>query len=136
MKKLLLLILSSLMLISCRYANDASDTAFDQFKASALLAKYETFKDLASAIDKKKADIAVYEQELLSMDVKDKDDKYYYQQRKSEMLGLVSMHNQLVSEYNALMSKSNYAFTNVGQMPQSNMTPLPREYQDYILHLN
>lgn len=136
MKKIFLLTLVLLLLISCRYANDASDTAFDQFKASTLLTKYETFKDLASAIDKKKADIAVYEQELLSMDIKDKDDKYYYQQRKSEMLGLVSMHNQLVSEYNALMSKANYVFTNVGQMPQSNMTPLPREYQDYILHLN
>lgn len=119
-----------------RACNDTADVAHKEFSASALLAKYENFKDLAAAIDKKRADIDVYQQELSTMTVEDKDDKFYYQQRKSEVLGLVSIYNGLVSEYNSAMSKANYSFTNIGQMPQSNMTPLPREYQNYILNLN
>jgi hypothetical protein len=95
--------------------NDTAKTVQKKFNASALLKKYEYFKDLSSAIDKKRADIQVYEEELSSMKIEDKDDKFYYQQRKSEVLGLVSIYNGLVSDYNSQMSKFNYRFTNKGE---------------------
>lgn len=135
MKKLITIIAASLLLFSCRYSNDASDTAFDEFKASTLLKKYEYFKDLSSAIDKKRADIEMYQSEISTMDSKDKDDKFYIQQRKSELLGIIAMHNQLCSDYNSAMSKINYAFTNVGSLPQGATTPLPREVKPYINNL-
>jgi hypothetical protein len=40
--------------------------------------------------------------------------------------------NQLAADYNAQMAKINYAFCNVGQLPQGATTPLPREYKPYI----
>ena len=88
--------------------NDTAQVAQKEFSTSALLKKYEYFKDLSSAIDKKRADISVYQEELSSMKVEDKDDKFYYQQRKSELIGIVSIYNGLVSDYNSQMSKFNY----------------------------
>ena len=51
MKKLFLLLSLSLVTIQC---NDAKDTVYNEFKVSTLLKKYEYFKDLSAAIDKKK----------------------------------------------------------------------------------
>lgn len=135
MKKIVLLICSLFLLVSCRYAEDAQDTTFKEFKASTLLKKYEYFKDLSAGIDKKRAEISVYEAELKSMKVEDKEDKFYYQQRKSELLGLVSVHNDLCSQYNSAMSKFNYRFTNTGDLPEGGVDPLPREIKPYINNL-
>lgn len=135
MKKLTLLILIITAFYGCRYANDASDTAYDEFKASSLLKKYEYFKDLSAAIDKKKADIEMYQSEIAAMDTSEKDDRFYMQQRKSELFGIIAMHNELCSEYNSAMSKFNYQFTNVGDLPQGATTPLPREFKPYINNL-
>ena len=127
MKKLLFLIAISLAMIQCK---DAKETAYNEFKVSTLLKKYEYFKDLSAAIDKKRADIEVYQTEISSYN-KD-DDKFYIEQRKSELLGIIAMHNQLCSEYNSAMSKFNYRFTNVGDLPEGAVEPLPREYKPYI----
>ena len=127
MKKLLFLIAISLAMIQCK---DAKETAYNEFKVSALLKKYEYFKDLSAAIDKKRADIEVYQTEISSYN-KD-DDKFYIEQRKSELLGIIAMHNQLCAEYNSAMSKFNYRFTNVGDLPEGAIEPLPREYKPYI----
>ena len=127
MKKLLFLIAISLAMIQCK---DAKETAYNEFKVSALLKKYEYFKDLSAAIDKKRADIEVYQTEISSYN-KD-DDKFYIEQRKSELLGIIAMHNQLCAEYNSAMSKFNYRFTNVGDLPEGAVEPLPREYKPYI----
>jgi hypothetical protein len=45
------------------------------------------------------------------------------------------MHNELCSEYNSAMSKFNYAFTNVGSLPQGATTVLPKEVKPYINNL-
>ena len=127
MKKLLFLIAISLAMIQCK---DAKETAYNEFKVSALLKKYEYFKDLSAAIDKKRADIEVYQTEISSYN-KD-DDKFYIEQRKSELLGIIAIHNQLCAEYNSAMSKFNYRFTNVGDLPEGAVEPLPREYKPYI----
>lgn len=117
--------------VCCRYANDAADTAFNETKASTLLQRYEYFKNLASAIDKKRADIELYESELSGGMPAAKDEREYYIQRRTELLGIIGIHNQLVSEYNSAMAKFNYNFTNVGDLPKSNLEPLPREFQSY-----
>lgn len=127
MKKLLFLIAISLAMIQCK---DAKETAYNEFKVSTLLKKYEYFKDLSAAIDKKRADIEVYQTEISSYN-KD-DDKFYIEQRKSELLGIIAMHNQLCAEYNSAMSKFNYRFTNIGDLPEGAVEPLPREYKPYI----
>ena len=127
MKKLILLLFLLFLAIQCK---DAKETAYNEFKVSTLLKKYEYFKDLSAAIDKKRADIEVYQTEISSYN-KD-DDKFYIEQRKSELLGIIVMHNQLCAEYNSAMSKFNYRFTNVGDLPEGAVEPLPREYKPYI----
>lgn len=136
MKKIIILFTILLSFSSCRYYNDASDTAFNEFKASTLLKKYEYFKDLSSAIDKKRADIDMYRNELSTFKPTDKDDRFYFEQRKVELFGIIAMHNQMCAEYNSLMSKFNYRFTNVGDLPEGANTPLPREVKPYINNLN
>lgn len=121
---------------ACGWFKNAAETAKKEFYPSALLKKYEGFKDLAAGIDRKRADIEVYREELLNIDKSDKDGRFYYEQRKSELLGIISIHNELCQRYNSDMSKFNYRFTNRGDMPESNAEPLPREYKPYILSLN
>ena len=127
MKKLFLLLSLSLVTIQC---NDAKDTVYNEFKVSTLLKKYEYFKDLSAAIDKKRADIELYQIEISSYTKE--DDRFYVEQRKSELIGIIAMHNQLCAEYNSSMSKFNYRFTNIGDLPEGATEPLPREYKPYI----
>lgn len=118
-----------------RYCGNAADTVHQQFSASALLKKYEYFKDLSAAIDSKRADLNAYKANLQDYKVTDKDSRFYYEQSKAEAMGILMMHNNLVAEYNAGMSKFNYAFCNVGSLPASNLEPLPREFKPYLLTL-
>ena len=127
MKKLFLLLSLSLVTIQC---NDAKDTVYNEFKVSTLLKKYEYFKDLSASIDKKRADIELYQIEISSYTKE--DDRFYVEQRKSELIGIIAMHNQLCAEYNSAMSKFNYRFTNIGDLPEGATEPLPREYKPYI----
>lgn len=118
-----------------RSFGDTVDTVHKEFSSSALLKKYEYFKDVSASIDKKRADLEAYKSELSGYKVTDKDSRFYFEQRKSEALGLLSSYNGLVAEYNSAMSKFNYRFCNAGTMPASNLDPLPREYKPYILNL-
>jgi len=117
------------------WMNDAQKTAHREFDPSALLRKYEQFKDISAAIDKKRADIDLYTaeiQEMKSAPSMDREDKFYLQQRKSELLGIIAVHNDLCAQYNSAMSKFNYRFCNKGELPATNLEPLPREYKPYI----
>jgi hypothetical protein len=119
-------------------AADTTQTVQKEYAPSAMLKKYEYFKDLSAGIDKKRADIEMYREEIISLDSTkntSRDDKFYYEQRKSELIGIISIHNSLCAQYNSGMSKFNYQFANKGQLPQSNLEPLPREYKPYILSL-
>lgn len=135
--RLFILLFAGPLIIGFTYNwfGNAAKTAQKEFAPSALLKKYEYFKDLSAAIDKKRADIEVYHSELKDYKIVDKEDKIYYQQRKVELIGIISIHNQLCSDYNAAMAKFNYRFTNKGDLPESNLEPLPREYKPYILNL-
>lgn len=117
------------------WVDDGTKTAHEQFDPSALLKKYEEFKDLSAAIDKKRADIDLYSSEIVelkSVQNMDREDKFYMQQRKSELLGIIAIHNDLCAQYNSAMSKFNYKFCNKGDMPVTNLEPLPREFKPYI----
>ena len=116
-----------------RMCGDTSRVIQKEFSPSAMLKKYEYFKDLSAAIDEKRATIDVYQSQLSG--IKDHEG-FQYQQTQAEMIGLISMHNSLCSEYNSAMSKFNYAFCNRGTLPASNLAPLPREIKPYILSIN
>ena len=128
-------------LASCRYANDGLDTAFKEFKPSELLKKYEYYKDMSAALDKKIADMGVYEsritelkQQYVGVARKDwaKDDREQMSIWQSELSGIKASYNQLASDYNSAMSKFNYAFCNVGELPKGAEKSLPREFKPYI----
>lgn len=114
---------------------DTTTVVHNEFSASAMLKKYEYFKDLSAAIDSKRADLNAYKANLQDYKVTDKDSRFYYEQSKAEAMGILMIHNQLVADYNAGMSKFNYAFCNVGTLPASNLEPLPREFKPYLLTL-
>lgn len=118
-----------------RSCTNTADTIHKEFSASALLKKYEHFKDLSAAIDSKRADLNAYKENLADYKVTDKDSRFYYEQSKAEAMGILMIYNNLVAEYNSGMSKFNYAFCNAGTLPASNLTPLPREHKPYLLTL-
>lgn len=125
-----LITLASMFLKMC---GNTEQVIEKEFSPSAMLKKYEYFKDLSSAIDEKRATIEVYESQV--EDVKDHE-SFQYQQLMSEMSGLIAMHNRLCAEYNSAMSKFNYAFCNKGDLPSTNLEPLPREIKPYITKVN
>lgn len=118
---------------------NAKQTAFEQFSASALLKKYEWFKDAHAALDAKVATIKVYDQRL-SHGVRDYGSDHSKWPRdvreqaaiwESEQAGIVASYNDLAAQYNAQMAKFNYRFTNRGDLPAGASEPLPREYAPY-----
>ena len=141
-KNITLIILSLLVLTSCgRYVRNAKDTAFKELKASTLLKKYEWFKDASSQLDKKIADISVYDNKMKSISEaypgvsrKDwaRDDREQLSIWASELAGIKASYNSLSAEYNSQMSKINWRFCNIGDLPDGASTPLPRNYKPYI----
>ena len=117
---------------TCNWFSTGVQVINDEFNPAAMLKKYEYFKDLSAAIDKKVADIQMYETEIAGFKVEDKEDKVYFQQRKVELIGIISEYNKLCSDYNSGMAKFNYRFANKGELPATNLEPLPREYKPYI----
>ncbi len=125
---------------------ETSQVVREQVGPRALLQKYEWFKNASAALDAKVADISIYETRLKSLadQYKNADgtaiprnkwaraDVESYNQQSAEVAGVKASYNSLAAEYNAQMSKINYAFTNVGQLPAGAEKPLPREYKPYI----
>jgi hypothetical protein len=133
--------LAILCIFSCRYIDNAADTAYKEFKPETLLKKYEQYKDISAALDKKIADIGIYQgriddlksvyvgvprQKWLSSDV---DQMNLWM---SEVAGVKASYNSLAAEYNSAMSKFNYRFCNVGDLPRGATIPLPKEFKPYI----
>jgi hypothetical protein len=122
-------------------ANNAAGVVQKEFYPDALLRKYEWFKDASAALDKKQADVRVYDARLTALIVANtglkrsqwpRDDREQSSIWMSEEAGIKASYNQLASEYNSEMAKFNWRFTNVGDMPPGATTPLPREYKPYI----
>lgn len=132
---ILLLIVLSLVSRACTWTSGALDTAQQEISAKELLRKYQWFKDASAQLDKKIADVKVYDRRVRAIEGKknatrtDQEQMYIWM---SEVAGVKASYNGLAAEYNAQMSKINWAFTNVGQLPAGATTPLPREYKPYI----
>lgn len=119
---------------------ETAQVAQEQFGPRALLQKYEWFKDAAAQLEKKQADVAVYDGRVKAMQETYKgverirwprDDREQINVWASEVSGVKASYNQLAAEYNAQMAKFNYAFANVGELPKGATMPLPREFKPY-----
>lgn len=117
------------------FAGRAIDVAKQQVDPAELLRKYELFKDESAQLDAKLASIKIKKQQIASiktmanMDRTNREQLMIWQQ---ELGGMEYSFNQLAADYNAQMAKINYAFCNVGQLPQGATEPLPRAYKPYI----
>jgi hypothetical protein len=104
-----------------------------------MLRKYEWFKDVSAQLDKKKADIVIFESRLASLTSAlpesrtewDRHDKADYAQMRAELAGVESSFNGLAAEYNAQMAKFNWRFAEAGSLPEGATIPLPREHKPY-----
>ncbi len=103
-----------------------------EFYPEALLRKYEWFKDAAAQLDKKRADVAVYEARLKEAKVIDRVEREQRMLWQTELAGVKSSYNALAAEYNAQMAKFNWRFTNIGDLPPGATETLPREFKPYL----
>ena len=146
-KWIILLVLISLplglLMRGCSWWSRANDVVSHEVDPAYLLQKYEWFKDASAGLDKKLADLKVYEVRIQSM--KDaykgkersdwaRDDREQYSIWMSEAAGISASYNDLASEYNSQMSKINWRFCNKGMLPQGAYEPLPREYKPYQIN--
>lgn len=120
-----------LTLLSCSYLTDADRLVYEQTNAHAALRKYEWFKDAAAQLDKKRADIQVYQSRMTGMETIYvnqprqswlRSDAEAYNTWSSEVAGAVASYNALAAEYNSNMSKINWAYADT----------LPREFTPYM----
>lgn len=118
----------------------ATDVIQQQVDPFELQRKYELFKDEAAQLDKKKADIAVFEKRFRVFGSKSMECPMTLNRTaleqcmvwEQEVSGVIASYNGLAAEYNGQMAKWNYAFCNVGQLPKGASEPLPREFKPYI----
>lgn len=119
--------------------SSAAKVAKQEFGPEAAMQKYGWFKDAAAQLDKKRADIQVYEGRIKAMDETYKstprtkwarEDREQYNIWSSEVAGVKAGYNSLAAEYNANMAKFNWRFANIGDVPQG-ARPLPRDFPEY-----
>lgn len=119
---------------------EAQQVAREEFGPREMLRKYEWFKDAAAGLDKKVADISMYDSRIakLEEDWKDtprkewpKDVRTRLDQWEAYRIGIRSSYNMLAADYNAQMAKFNWRFAEAGRLPEGATTPLPREYKPY-----
>lgn len=134
------LVLLPILLIGCHilgagwnWVGKSIDVVSKEVDPAYLLKKYEWFKDASASLDNKIATIQVMDNRIASIDKvtaqrSDKEQMYVWM---SEVAGIKASYNQLVSEYNSQMSKLNWRFCNVGNLPQGATEVLPREYKPY-----
>lgn len=137
---ILLVNLSSCAVLDA-WLTESGQVAREQLGPREALRKYEWFKDASANLDSKRADIKVLEQSLKDLEKnyagtsrKDwaQSDLDEQAQLKAELNGVRSSYNDLAAQYNAGMAKVNFAFANVGQLPQGATVVLPREFKPYI----
>lgn len=126
---------------SLGWFSDAAQVTKKEFSPSALLTKYEWFKDVSAQLDAKRMNIENAQARIKSM-----EDGYagtprnqwvradveQYNLWQNEVSGLKANYNNLAAQYNAAMAKFNYRFTNVGDLPQGATEVLPREVRPYV----
>lgn len=119
----------------------AMSVASEQLDPRRLLREYETFKEIHASLASKKQGIDVLQarvdtfmadyEGVARKDIP-RDDRNALTQMRSERSGMVLIFNDLAANYNARMSKINFRFCNVGDLPQGATEPLPRSYVLYV----
>lgn len=109
---------------------EAATVAQQQFGPAAAVQKYEWFKDAASQLDRKKADIKMFDARVGSVR-KNGGSPDAIAQAETERLGVASSYNDLAARYNSSMVKANWRWANAGDVPNGG-DPLPREYREYV----
>lgn len=121
--------------------SEAGQVAKQELGAKALLKKYEWFKTVSAELDAKRANIEIMKGRQTAMMTSygstprakwDRTDKEQFNLWEQEVAGTIANYNGLAAEYNAQMAKANWAFTNVGSLPQGADKALPREYRTYV----
>lgn len=133
----LLIIISGVM----SFGGGVAKVASNELSPTVLQQKYEWFKDASAQLDSKVANIEVYQGRITRMNKMyegmprthwnraDIDQVNLYE---SEVGGIKASYNSLAATYNAEMSKWNWRFTNIGDLPEGATKVLPREYKPYI----
>lgn len=140
---LLFIALIGLTVVSrgCNWIGKAADVVQNEIAPDNLLKKYEWFKDASAQLDKKMADILVYEHRLKALveaypnESRSKwarDDREQFSIWSSEVAGIKASFNSLAADYNSQMAKINWRFCNVGDLPRGASVALPREYKNYL----
>lgn len=121
--------------------SEAGTVAQKEFGATALLKKYEWFKDASAQLDQKLATGKVYESRFASISsgypngtsrsAWAREDREQFSTWQSELAGIKASYNDLAAQYNAEMVKFNWRFASAGELPQGATIPLPREYKPY-----
>jgi len=112
----------------------AADVVQQQVDPFELQRKYEWFKDVAAQLDKKQADIGVYESRLKHQHCDAAKDRVKVEQCgvwEQETAGVIASYNSLADDYNAQMAKWNWRFTNIGDLPKGATEVLPRAFRTY-----
>lgn len=125
--------------------SESVSVVHDEFGPRAMLKKYSWFKDASAQLDAKSKNIEAMQgriNALVDSYVENgkalpktkwaRTDAEQHNQWLNELAGLKANFNDLAAEYNAAMSKINFAFANVGQLPAGAEKPLPREYKPYV----
>ena len=122
------------------WLGEAGHVAQAELGPQALLDKYNWLKEAHAQLDKKRADMAVYETRNKSLDdaykgqprsAWSREDREQWATWQSELAGIKASYNDLAARYNAKMAEVQWRFTNVGTLPQGATEPLPREYAPY-----
>ncbi len=122
------------------WCGETAQVAQQELGPNALLQKYMWLKEAHAQLDKKQADIKVYQGSLQSLADQyqgvprtkwAREDRDAYNQKSAEIAGTIASYNDLAAQYNAKMAEVNWAFTNVGQLHKGATDPLPREYAPY-----
>jgi len=125
---------------SLGWFQEAAQVTREEFGPRAMLNKYQWFKDASAQLDKKQADISVYKARLDGLEAAydgveraewDRVDKQQSNLWRAELTGVIASYNGLAAEYNAEMSKFNWRFANVGELPGGATQAVPREYRPY-----
>lgn len=128
--------------MAAKMTQNANDVVYKEFSPSALLDKYKWFKDASAQLDAKIANMSDYRQRYQSMKEGygadslhrskwNRSDLDQWNTWQSEESGVKASYNDLCAQYNSAMSKFNYRFCNVGQLPQGATVVLPKDYKPY-----
>jgi len=115
---------------------EAASVAREEFGPRAGLDKYEWFKRTAAQLSKKKADIAIYENRIKSMEEDyegtarkdwDRTDKQQRNLWLQEVAGVKASYNALAAEYNAQSQMFHWEMFDMTEGGK-----LPRSFQQYV----